>query len=305
MLRDLLIERGIGEKGGFRWRSHEVSRIEGLSDAVFGFAITLLVVSLDVPRDFTELANRMRGFLAFAISFAMLVWIWFEQHKYFRRYGLQDGVTVTLNVILLFVVLFYVYPLKFLFGLLVTLYSGQAVGMRMPDGGHALGVRDITGGIDPILRSDQWPALMSVYAIGFIAIWIVFVVLTVHAYRRRDILDLNALEIFDTRTKIREYLILVGFWRRVAGSGAQRRMARAGVRMDLRADRAGVRGARVRHGSEAGEAVPGEPAMVAGARRGANGALGRSTAEDDKVSEYRCQRSQQRRAALKFLNSDT
>src|SRR5688500_16536123 len=85
MLRDLLIERGIGEKGGFRWRSHEVSRIEGLSDAVFGFAITLLVVSLDVPRDFSELANRMRGFLAFAISFAMLVWIWFEQHKYFRR----------------------------------------------------------------------------------------------------------------------------------------------------------------------------------------------------------------------------
>jgi hypothetical protein len=51
---------------------------------------------------------------------------------------------------------------------------------------------------------------MSVYAIGFIAIWIVFVLLAVHAYRRRDILDLNALEIFDTRT-IREYLILVGF----------------------------------------------------------------------------------------------
>lgn len=50
----------------------------------------------------------------------MLVWIWFEQHKFFRRYGLQDGTTVTLNVILLFVVLFYVYPLKFLFGLLVT-----------------------------------------------------------------------------------------------------------------------------------------------------------------------------------------
>jgi hypothetical protein len=90
MLRDLLIERGIGEKGGFRWRSHEVSRTEGLSDAVFGFAITLLVVSLDVPRDFTELANRMRGFLAFAISFAMLAWIWFEQHKYFQGPGVRS-----------------------------------------------------------------------------------------------------------------------------------------------------------------------------------------------------------------------
>ena len=211
MLRDLLIERGIGEKGGFRWRSHEVSRIEGLSDAVFGFAITLLVVSLDVPRDFTELANRMRGFLAFAISFAMLVWIWFEQHKYFRRYGLQDGTAVTLNVILLFVVLFYVYPLKFLFGLLVTLYSGHAVGVTMPDGGFALGARDITGVVHPVLRVDQWPQLMSIYAIGFIAVWLVFVLLTVHAYRRRDLLDLNAFEISDTRRKLREYLILMGF----------------------------------------------------------------------------------------------
>ena len=207
MLRDLLIERGIGEKSGFRWRSHEVSRIEGLSDAVFGFAITLLVVSLDVPRDFTELANRMRGFLAFA----MLVWIWFEQHKYLRRYGLKDVTTVTLNVILWFVVLFYVYPLKFLFGLLVNLYSGQAVGMKMPDGGFAIGIRDIAGNIDPILRADQWPQLMSIYAIGFIAIWLVFVLLTAHAYRRREVLELNAFEIHDTRRKLREYAILMGF----------------------------------------------------------------------------------------------
>ena len=211
MLRDLLVERGIGEKGGFRWRSHEVSRIEGLSDAVFGFAITLLVVSLDVPRDFTELANRMRGFIAFAISFAMLVWVWFEQHKYFRRYGLQDGTAVTLNVILLFVVLFYVYPLKFLFGLLVTLYTGQAVGVRMPDGGFAIGTPNIAGQVEPILRSDQWPQLMSIYAIGFIAIWLVFVLLTAHAYRRREALDLNAFEVYDTRRKMREYLILMGF----------------------------------------------------------------------------------------------
>ena len=42
MIREKLIDKKVGQ-GKFRWRSHEVSRIEGLSDAVFGFAITLLL----------------------------------------------------------------------------------------------------------------------------------------------------------------------------------------------------------------------------------------------------------------------
>ena len=33
-------------------RHHEVTRLEGFSDAVFGFALTLLVVSLEVPNSF-------------------------------------------------------------------------------------------------------------------------------------------------------------------------------------------------------------------------------------------------------------
>ena len=123
MLREQLIKKEIGG-GAFRWRSHEISRVEGLSDAVFGFAITLLVVSLEVPKTFNELLSRNAGFRGVCNLFHVLFTVWYNQYKFFRRYGLQDTLTVVLNGALLFVVLFYVYPLKFLF------YSLSSKGLR-------------------------------------------------------------------------------------------------------------------------------------------------------------------------------
>lgn len=193
MIREKLIAREVGRQADFRWRGHEISRIEGLSDAVFAFAVTLLVVSLEVPKTFTELALAMRGFGAFAISFALLFFVWFNQYKYFRRYGLQDNITVLLNAVLLFVVLFYVYPLKFLFSYLVNVFMG----------GHGH-VRLANGNIEAMVESGDLARLMIIFGIGYVAIFAVFILLYWHAFRRRERLELNELEIFDTRNSIRE-----------------------------------------------------------------------------------------------------
>ena len=199
MIRQKLIEKRIGKQTAFRWRSHEVSRIEGLSDAVFGFAITLLVVSLEVPKTFNELSATMRGFGAFAISFLLLFTVWFNQYKFFRRYGLQDNTTVWLNAALLFVILFYIYPLKFLFSFLVNKLTG----------GHGE-VRLSNGNVEAMIEGDQMGTLMLIFGAGYLAVFSVFVLLYWHAYRKRLELDLNAVESFDTRNSIQECALNCG-----------------------------------------------------------------------------------------------
>ena len=171
MLREKLIDHRFGENNKFRWRSHEISRIEGLSDAVFAFAVTLLVVSLEVPKTFDELVFAMRGFGAFAICFALLFIVWFNQYKFFRRYGLQDALTVCLNGALLFVVLFYVYPLRFLFSCFVNQLMG----------GHGE-VRLANGNAVSMVAPAQLSSLMMVFGVGYVAVFAVFMGLTARSW---------------------------------------------------------------------------------------------------------------------------
>lgn len=200
MLRERLAERAGAVQDDFRLRGGEISRVEGFSDAVFAFAITLLVVSLEVPQTFDELLGAMRGFIAFAICFALLITVWYEHYTFFRRYALQDHyTTLWLNTGLLFVVLFYVYPLKFLF----TLVVGQLFG----DGGMVeLGAGELV----PRIEAAQIPTLFTIYGLGFIAVSLVFVLMYSHAYRKRQELELNDLEVAATVERIQIYLLNIG-----------------------------------------------------------------------------------------------
>jgi uncharacterized membrane protein len=181
--------RGLLPEPYFGWRGGEITRLEAFCDVVFGFALTLLVVSLEVPRNYSEMMAAMRGFLPFAVCFAQLVMIWLAHYRFSRRYGLEDPYTVLLNVVLLFLVLFYVYPLKFVFTLVFSQLTGSDIAHGV--GWHEAGV------------------LMRIYAAGFAAVFLLFALMYVHAYRLRSVLDLNPVEVLQTRLAIQENVIMV------------------------------------------------------------------------------------------------
>jgi uncharacterized membrane protein len=173
------------------WRSHEPSRLETFSDAVFAFAVTLIIVSLEVPKSFTELYETMKGTLSFAACFAILFNIWNSQNLFFRRFGLNDRLTVILNGMLLFVVLVYAYPLKFLFGLL---FFDNTYTMH---GQNYLMITD-----------RQTPVLLTIYGAGYTAIYLLFFFLYANAKKQADKINLNARELFQTQTLT--YINLIG-----------------------------------------------------------------------------------------------
>ena len=199
MLRRSLAQRWVSGEEGFSWRGQEVFRIEGFSDAVFAFAVTLLVVSLEVPNTFDELLATMRGFFAFAISFSLLYQVWLDHYRFFRRYGLNDNFTMHLSALLLFVVLFYIYPLKFLF----TAVMDQRLGFSSQVGSS-------TGDVVETIEPRQWPLLMVIFGAGFVVVQLVFTLLYWRAYALRGMLNLNEYEASITRQEIQGYLILAG-----------------------------------------------------------------------------------------------
>jgi Endosomal/lysosomal potassium channel TMEM175 len=173
-------------------RGRDVSRLEGFSDAVFGFALTLLVVSLEVPENYGDLQHILVGFPAFAVTFTVICWVWYEHYLLFRRYDLEDGLSVLLNCVLLFIVVFYAYPMKFMFTRLVT---GSLFGLGP--------------GISAGLSEAEARQLMLVYSGGFTALFATFMLLHGNAWRLRGALDLDALAIFDARASVRRHGISV------------------------------------------------------------------------------------------------
>jgi len=170
-LRDLHPLRG---EANFTWRGDSPTRVEALSDMVFAFALTLLVVSSAPPASFAELNEQLWAFPGFAAAFAILLIVWHSHYIFFRRYALEDGWTTVLNAALLFLILFFVYPLKYLATMLAHFVRSVAQGQ--PEAPFTF------------QEAEYSLALLS---IAYAAVFLTFFALYAHALSKADALGLS------------------------------------------------------------------------------------------------------------------
>ena len=189
---------------GFRYRGVESSRIELLTDAVFAFAITLLVIASEVPKSYVELQASMHNFVGFIACSLLLLGLWSNHSNFFMNYGMQDLKTKILNFIFLFVLLFYLYPLKYLFSYLSNLVWINFIGKRGLD--NEAFVIAYNKAIEARLTVEHWEDLMLRF--GLLLIYVILGVMNVNALRKKVELEINGQEVYETKYHIYNYLFL-------------------------------------------------------------------------------------------------
>lgn len=180
------------EKNGFRWRGSEITRIEGLNDAVFAIAITLLIVSLDVPKSFADLKKILNNFIGFAFTFAYLIYLWYLNYIFYRRYGLHNLKIIIYNSILLFLIIYYIYPLKFMVGMLVYQFRLSA---------------ESTVNI----RYEDTAELMNYYSLGLVAVFLLYFLMYYEALKEKNNLLLNNKEILISKSYLSSFVFMMLF----------------------------------------------------------------------------------------------
>ncbi len=174
----------------YRERGEHHTRLEAFSDAVLAFAITLSVLSLEVPHDSGELLELFRGLPSFLFTFCALFGVWTAQNRFCRRFGLDDPRTTWTFGAILFVIVFYTYPLKFMAAAKLDAIFGHAT-------------------VD--LRREDTGRVFALYGAGYGVLCSLFWSLYRHAWNLRDLLELDEAERLDVRLQMRNWGLYASF----------------------------------------------------------------------------------------------
>lgn len=182
----------IRDEEGFRNRGAEVTRLEAFLDAAFAFAVTLMVISLDeIPKNATELIAALKSVPAFGGSFLVIALFWRGHADWSRHYGLNDRYSQRLSLLLVFLVLIFVYPLRMVFSVFFAW---------------------ITNGTLPANLSfetiDDIRLVFIVFALAFGSMGTAMFGLYRHAWSQRARIGLDAIESLMTRHAVMRWGLL-------------------------------------------------------------------------------------------------
>nr|WP_298992400.1 TMEM175 family protein [uncultured Polaribacter sp.] len=142
---------------------HSKNRLESVSDGVFAFAATLMVVTIGNNATITSFQDELPNLISFAVSFFVMMAIWKVHYNYFRRTDFIDNWIIAFNMVLLFTVLFYIFPIRSL-------------------------INTGTGGVR--ISIEKFASIFQMYSSGFLLIFLCFCFMYLRAYKKTNDLKL-------------------------------------------------------------------------------------------------------------------
>ena len=183
---------GARDELGFRHRGDRTTRLEAFVDAAFAFALTLMVIAVgSVPRSPDELAAALKGVPAFAACFWLIATFWRGHVDWSERFGLDDPRSRQWSLLLIFLTLIFVFPLKIVFAVFFDWISGGALPSNFPFG-----------------TLVEVQRMFQTFAIAFGSMGAVLWALNHHAWRQREALGLDAAEVLALRLVMRQWALL-------------------------------------------------------------------------------------------------
>ncbi len=160
------------------------SRLDNFTDAAFAFAMTLLVIGgTEAPTSVAMLNAALAEVPAFAIGFAIIAMFWFAHVRWRAYRGDGDWLSALLSVLLVFLVLIYVQPLRAMARSLSTFLGGTGTPF-----------------------SGDVGALFLIYGAGFVAMALTVMGLFLEARRNRE---LGPVEVHAVHGEVAIWTILV------------------------------------------------------------------------------------------------
>jgi len=197
--------REIFRKKNYKEGNRILQRMEAFSDSIFAFSISVLIFSTAVPINYSGFITTLEGIIPFGLCFLFIMIIWKEHARFFDLFPIYDSKTQNLNGLLLFLILFYIFPLKYIFTIVAKLLIINIGGL--------LGLTKMTLADQEYLRNaiprESRNMIYIVFALGWIGVFGTYALLYQRAKTYCKNLVVPAIIAFEAKAGFKESLFKI------------------------------------------------------------------------------------------------